>query len=130
MKIYISQFDFERLNTLLDKKQPHDEYDKALIEELAKAKVLDPASIPPDVITMNSHVKLTDENSQAREYWLVFPEDADVTQSKLSVLSPIGSSLIGCQVGSKVTIPTPKGHRELVVTEILYQPERSGDFNT
>lgn len=130
MKIYISQFDFERLNNLLAKKTPHDDYDKALIEELTKAEVIEPASIPDDVITMNSQVKFVDENDEMLEYWLVFPEDADLSQNKLSVLSPVGSSIIGYKVGSKVKIPTPKGQRELTVKDITFQPERAGDFNS
>jgi len=130
MKIYISKFDLARLTKLLDKKRSHDEYDKALIKELTRAEVIEPASIPTDVITMNSQIKFKDEHGKSWGYWLVFPEDADLAQGKLSILSPIGCSLIGYRVGSKVTIPTPKGRKELTVTEVTYQPERSGDFSS
>lgn len=130
MKIYISQFDLDRLNNLLEKNTPHDDYDHALIEELSKAEILEPKSIPDDVITMNSQVKFIDEDGETLEYWLVFPEDADLSKNKLSILSPVGSSIIGYKVGSKVRVPTPKGDRQLTVQEITFQPERSGDFNS
>lgn len=130
MKICISKFDLERLTKLLDKKTSHDEYDRALLEELSRAEVFEPASIPLDVITMNSRVKFKDEHGDTLEYWLVFPEDANLADNKLSVLSPIGCSLIGYRIGNKVTIPTPKGRRELTITEISYQPERAGDFTS
>lgn len=130
MKIYISRVDFERLTNLLDKKKPHDDYDNALAEELTKAEILEPSAIPPDVITMNSQVEFKDEHGESWEYWLVFPDDADLTKRKLSILSPIGSSIIGYRIGDKVTIPTPKGRKELTISEIVYQPERAGDFST
>lgn len=130
MKIYISQFDRERLTKLIEANIPYDDYDKALIEELSKAEILEPSAIPPDVITMNSQIKFVDENGDILEYKLVFPEDSDVTNGKISILSPVGYSIIGYRVGSKVMIPTPKGHRELTVKEVTFQPERSGDFNS
>lgn len=129
MKIYISKFDFERLTRLLAKNSPHRDYEKALAAELEKAEILEASDIPSDVITMNSQIKLTDEKGNTREYSLVFPEDADLTQNKLSILSPIGCALIGYRVGDKIMTPTPKGQRELTVTEITYQPERAGDVN-
>ena len=127
-QIYITQFDLDRLNKLLDKRKPHDEYDEALLSELSQAEVIEAGAVPSNVITMNSVVKFKDENNNSSEYQLVFPEDADLLENKISVLSPIGCSLIGYKVGDTVSIPTPKGMRGLTVEEILYQPERSGNF--
>lgn len=127
-QIYITQFDLERLNRLLDKRKPYDEYDEALSAELSRAKIIKPESVQPDVVTMNSFVKFKDEDGDSWEYQLVFPEDADLTHNKISILSPIGCSLIGYPVGSSMTVPTPKGRRELNLEEVIYQPERSGNF--
>ncbi len=128
-KIFITQFDLDRLMKLLKKRKPQDEYDQALESELSRAEVVESKAIPENVITMNSKVRLKTKNDESLEYSLVFPENADFTQSKISVLSPIGCSLIGCKVGSKITLPTPKGRKELIVEEIVYQPERAGDFD-
>jgi regulator of nucleoside diphosphate kinase len=128
-KVYITQFDLERLTKLIDKRKPYDDYDEALIAELARAEVIEPHSIPPNVITMNSLAKFKDEHGDSWEYQLVFPEDADITQYKISILSPIGCSLIGCKVGDTIVLPTPKGRRQLKVEALLYQPERSGNFD-
>lgn len=129
MKIHITKFDLDRLHRLLDMRKPHDEYDRALSAELENAEVLPAKSIPDDVITMNSQVKFKDIDGKEKIYWLVFPEDADVTENKISVLSPVGCSLIGYSVGSDVVIPTPHGNKKLTVEEILYQPESAGDFD-
>jgi regulator of nucleoside diphosphate kinase len=129
-KVYITQFDYDRLKKLLDKKKPHDDFDKALIYELERGEIVEPKDIPPDVITMNSHVRFTDEYGDSWEYWLVFPEDSNLSESKISILSPIGCALLGYKIGDQITIHTPnKGRRSLKVEEILSQPEREGNFD-
>lgn len=129
MKIYLTQFDLDRLTKLLNKKSPHDDYDKALVAELSKAEIVDSQSIPSNVITMNSRVKFKDEHGENLDYWIVFPEDADISKNKISILSPIGCSLIGCKTGDTVNLPTPGGQRKLTIEEIVYQPEKAGDFD-
>jgi regulator of nucleoside diphosphate kinase len=129
VKIYITQFDYDRLMKLLGKSKPHDAYDKALIAELERGEVIEPKAVPPDVITMNSQVQFKDEYDDDWKYWLVFPEDADLEQNKISILSPIGCSLLGYRKGDTITVPTPKGRRELTVEEIIHQPEREGNFD-
>lgn len=128
-QVYITQFDLDRIHNLLAKRKPHGPYDEALIAELSRAKIILPKEVPADVITMNSQVKLKDEHGESWEYQLVFPEDADFTLHKISVLSPIGCSIIGYRVGDTVTIPTPKGRKELTIEAILYQPESAGNFD-
>lgn len=129
-KIYITQFDYDRLTHLLDNKKPHDDFDKALLKELESGEIVEPKNVPPDVITMNTHVRFVDDHGDDWDFWLVFPEDADLTQNKVSVLSPIGCALLGYKVGDTVTLNTPKhGKRELKVEEILSQPEREGKFD-
>jgi regulator of nucleoside diphosphate kinase len=129
-KIYITKFDYERLKKILGKKKPHDDFDKALIYELERGEIVDPKDIPADIITMNSHIRFTDEFGDSWDYWLVFPEDANLSESKISILSPIGCALLGYKIGDQVTIHTPnKGRRNLKVEEIISQPEREGKFD-
>lgn len=129
IKIYITQFDYDRLTKLLSKRKPYDDSDKALIAELERGEIIDPKDVPPDVITMNSQVRFKDEYGDGWEYWLVFPEDADLDKNKISILSPIGCALLGYRKGDTITVPTPKGRRELTVEEIIHQPEREGNFD-
>lgn len=127
-KIFITQFDYDRLIKLLNKTKPHDDFDKSLLAELERAEIIDPKDVPSDVITMNSQVRFVDEHGDDWEYWLVFPEDADLPKQKISILSPIGCALIGYSKGDKITLPTPMGRRQLTVGEIIHQPEREGNF--
>lgn len=128
-KIYITKYDHERLMGLLRKKRLLDVFDKALLVELRRAKIVEPEDIPEDAITMNSHVRFIDEYNLPWDYWLVFPEDSDWKGDKISILSPVGCALIGSKVGDTVTVTIPRqGRRKLIVREVLWQPEREGNF--
>ncbi|SNB46288.1 nucleoside diphosphate kinase regulator [Geobacter sp. DSM 9736] len=133
-QIYITEFDLDRLEDLIEKHRAKTSRDTRnldeLEQELGKAEVVSPESIPPDVITMNSRVRLEDADSgHATVYTLVFPADADVEKGKISILAPIGTAMIGYRVGDKITWDVPGGQKNLAVKEILYQPESAGDYH-
>lgn len=60
--IILSKQDLQRLEELLDLLPPMPDL-QALRNELARAEVVEPDFIPPDVITMNSTARFQDENS-------------------------------------------------------------------
>ena len=129
-KIYITKNDHKKLVDLINEKWPNDDYDQALLAELNRAEIVESALIPPDVITMNSLINFTDmQNSESFEYWLVFPEEANVAQNKISVLSPIGCALLGYKIGDIIDLKIPAGQKQLKVEKILHQPEAAGNFN-
>ncbi|MDY0041140.1 MAG: nucleoside diphosphate kinase regulator [Desulforhabdus sp.] len=133
--IYVTEFDFKRLDKLIEMLEDKpggldDKYLQVLDEELRRAKVVAPTSIPADIITMNSRVRLTDlESGKDVVYQLVFPGDADAGQNKISILAPIGTALIGFRVGDTVEWEAPAGVKRMKIEEILYQPEAAGDFH-
>jgi hypothetical protein len=59
-------------------------------------------------------------------YTLVFPNEADIEQNRISVLAPIGIAMLGYRVGDILEWPVPSGLSRLKVKEVLYQPEASG----
>jgi regulator of nucleoside diphosphate kinase len=133
-QIFITDFDLERLENLIEdvnRRSSRDgKYLEELEQELIKAEVVTPAGIPPDVITMNSCVCLQDMDSgENMVYTLVFPGDADFDNGKISVLAPIGTALIGYRAGDRITWRVPGGIKKLKVENILYQPEAAGDFH-
>jgi RNA polymerase sigma-70 factor (ECF subfamily) len=127
-RVILSRFDRDRLERLLDKIGPRPNLD-ALHEEIERAEIVEPEAVPRDVVTMNSVVRFVDEDSDREsEVRLVFPGDADVEVSRISVLAPIGSALLGLSVGDSIDWPLPKGHtRRLRVLAVPYQPEAAGD---
>jgi regulator of nucleoside diphosphate kinase len=78
---------------------------------------------------MNSLVIFSDTQSGNQlEYWLVFPEDADITQKKISIFSPIGCALLGYKIGDLIEVDIPGGKKKLKVEKILHQPEAEGNY--
>ncbi len=80
--------------------------------------------MPPDVVTMNSRVRVRDlRTGKEVVYQVVFPRDADASRNMISVLAPIGTALLGYQVGSEIEWDTPGGVRHLRVEAIESRPE-------
>jgi regulator of nucleoside diphosphate kinase len=132
-KLYITGQDKERLLKLIhgdmDLKEKNKPYIKDLELELEKAAVVDPGSVPADVITMNTKVLLRfDDTSEDTVYTLVYPSDSAIHENKISVLSPIGTALLGYQAGDVIHWKIPDGTARIEVREILYQPEAAGDM--
>jgi regulator of nucleoside diphosphate kinase len=71
---------------------------------------------------MNSQVQLRSLRGTRFVVTLVYPQDADRKQRKISVLSPLGMSLLGRAVGQSLS-------RNLVIEKMIYQPEIAGDFH-
>ncbi|NLE07148.1 MAG: nucleoside diphosphate kinase regulator [Parcubacteria group bacterium] len=127
--IYITKNDYEKLMSLINEKSSYDEHDKNLLAELGRATIVASQEIPNDVITMNSLVIFSDTQSGNQlEYWLVFPEDADITQKKISIFSPIGCALLGYKIGDLIEVDIPGGKKKLKVEKILHQPEAEGNY--
>lgn len=133
--IYITEFDLKRLRELVRNAAHSSEYHgSAYIEhlrgELDRAKIVQPTEIPANVITMNSRVLVEDaDNGEEMTLTLVFPQDADVLDDKISVLAPIGTAMLGYCEGDMVEWEVPDGLRRLVVKKVIYQPEASGDMD-
>ena len=132
--IRITEFDLERLKKLLNEAK-YTEYRKSqylekLQMELSRAEIVSPQNVPGGVITMNSTVCLLDLDTGEEEiYTLVFPEDAELGQGKISILAPIGTAMLGYEVGDVFEWEVRAGKRRLRVEKILYQPEASGDYD-
>ena len=132
--IHITQFDLHRLQQLLEDASRTNFRGRddlaGLQAELARAEIVAPQTVSHNVITMNSTVVLLDLETRDEEtYTLVFPETADIEAGKLSVLAPVGTAMLGYEVGDTFEWVVPAGKRRLQIKEILYQPEAAGDFH-
>jgi regulator of nucleoside diphosphate kinase len=101
---------------------------RALKGELERAEVVATDAVPPDVITMNSRAKLLDLDSNERmEFTVVFPDEADLAEGKISVLAPVGTGMLGYRVGDTFEQRAPLGVRRLKVLAVTFQPEAALD---
>jgi regulator of nucleoside diphosphate kinase len=131
--IHITEQDLQRLRALIAEakrvKIRRSNYVDSLEVELSRARVVAATEIPPDVVTMNSRVHLVDlDTHEEMILSLVFPQEADIAESKISVLAPIGTAMLGYRVGNTFTWRVPDGVRRFQVKQVLYQPEAAGDY--
>ena len=132
-RIFITQHDRERLTFMLDEALAGKHRDAAFLKELARelaiAETVDSKAVPANVVTMNSRVVVKDvESGEKSEYSLVFPEQADIAQGRLSVVSPIGTAILGYAKGDTIIWQTPGGPRQIKIADITYQPEAAGAY--
>ena len=94
------------------------------------AAVVPATDVGADVVTMNSRVRVRDALSDQRAtFTWAYRSDADGLDGSLSVLTPLGSALLGARVGDVVEWRFRYGVRRLEIERVLYQPEASGDFD-
>ena len=128
-RIIITKADHERLEALFLSRIAGALRNKPYLDdlrgELDVALIVDPGDVPADVITMDSTVRLRDMKAKETEtFTLVYPDEANVVEGKLSVLAPLGTAILGCRVGDLVRWQVPSGMGRWRVEDLLFQPER------
>lgn len=101
-KIIINADDLDHLEALAEGAIARNaDLAERLLEELGRAKILPAAKLPANVVAIGNRVTYRDEFSgQERTVMLVYPEDADIAQGKISVMTPIGVALLGLPEGT------------------------------
>lgn len=121
--IYLKETDYARLTSLLEKSNvPAADL---LDAELARAELVEGDALPDDIVAMGSIVTFSDvDNGKETTVTLVYPQEADVAQMKISVLTPVGSALIGLREGDSIDWPLPGGKtRRLSIVSVDRPPE-------
>ena len=89
-----------------------------MMEELARAKLVAPEKLRSNIITIGSAVTYRDLTSdRIRTVVLCYPEDEDIDQNRISVLTPVGVALLGLSAGA--TIPWLTRDDETRTLEVL-----------
>lgn len=121
--LVVRRTDYERLLKLLarDDSAAAD----ALDLELSRAEVVPDADFPADAVSMDSTVTFVDlDSGEVNTVWLVYPDAADILQMRISVLSPVGTALIGLRTGGAIDWPLPQGKvRRIKVVAVAQPPE-------
>ena len=90
-----------------------------LKDKTARAEIIDCSQVSCDRAVFGTIVTLLDmDTDEEITYQLLGPEEADVKKGSISVLSPLGQSIIGKTVGDEVMAKTPGGVRELELIDI------------
>ena len=127
----LTELDHARLTRLVRDLRPTDG-GGTVASLLDDADLVPSQSIRPDVVTMYSQVLVVDvATRRSRRLTLCYPADAEPDAGFVSVLSPVGASLLGRRVGSVAMWCSPSGG--VIASEvaaICFQPEESGDYST
>ena len=102
-KIVISKADHERLTQLANgllERLP--ERADELLNELERARLVAANAVPENTVQMGSSVEFQSGDGQVRRVTLVYPADADIAEGKISILTPIGTALLGLSVGQSI----------------------------
>ena len=120
--LIINRLDYARIKKCISDAKQFNSISKAeadkLNNELDSAEIVEPDAIPSNVVTMNSIVK----------FQIVYPDQGNLKENKISIFSPIATALIGYKVGDEIEWIVPAGLTNIRIDEIIYQPEAAGDF--
>jgi transcription elongation factor GreA len=91
-----------------------------LQQRISDVMSLDVNRIPKDRSGLGSTLILNDLNSGKEvQYHLVFPEEVNPDEGKISTASPVGRALLGKQEGDEITIPLPGQQKEFEVIRVI-----------
>ncbi len=132
--IIVNSLDYQRIQRQIKEAMVQKTIDateaEKLINELNSATILTPHEIPGDVVTMNSVIRISFADSAKQlEFKIVYPNEANFKEKKVSIFSPVATALIGFRVGDLIEWMVPGGLTKIRIDEIVYQPEAAGDFS-
>lgn len=116
--IYITPSDKARLDQMMLFQDLFVERERKTLRRLeydiSRGRVVSDREIPSDVVTTHSQVVLEEIDGQlVFTAKLVFPEDADDAKYRISILTDLGSELIGSRTGDVIEWSSSDGTRQL-----------------
>ncbi|MBL8597032.1 MAG: nucleoside diphosphate kinase regulator [Devosia sp.] len=97
-----------------------------LLYELDRAQIVDDPKMPTDVVRMGSRVRFRTGRDE-RHVTLVWPAEADIAERRVSVLTPVGTALLGLRSGQSITFRTRDGRPQMLTVLGVLPPEGEHD---
>ena len=99
-----------------------------LLEEIERAELHEPDTLPDDAITLGSEAEFVDEKTnQLRRVQLVMPAEANISAGKISILTPVGAALYGLRKDQSIDWPDLSGEVRKIRIVRVRQPWRNGE---
>ena len=90
-----------------------------LTQELDRGNIVEDNAIENDIIRINSEVIIEDMSTQKQmKFQIVLPSQANIKESKYSVLVPLSVAIIGFKVNDQVDWELPAGNKTLKVIAV------------
>lgn len=96
--------------------------EERLLNELKSAMIVDELDMPEDVVRFNSLVTVSSSKGWKKSLQLVIPSEKDLKCDKISILTPIGSALLGYSEEDTFEWDFPNGRQQLKI-EVVKQDE-------
>ena len=130
----MNKLDYQRLRERISQAETDGNTSRSqlinLTRRVAEAKVTEAASLPANVITMNTKVLVSNLSSgQVFTLQLAYPESVDPQQQQISILTPLATALLGSCEGEVISLETPCGSARFRIDRIC-QPETTGDLTS
>lgn len=117
-QVVLSEEDFDLLTRYV-KPTDNKENKMSLAYELGRATIVKKLDVPKDRVKINARIKIQDlDSSLITSLTLVAPENANIKEQKISVITPIGSALIGFKKGDQVEWKMPSGIKRYTILEV------------
>jgi transcription elongation factor GreA len=92
-----------------------------LEDKIARTEVIDVSKLSGKVVKFGAKVTLADEDTDEEQTFQIVGEDeADVSQGRLSITSPLARALIGKSKGDSVEVSTPRGAKSYEVVKVAF----------
>ena len=93
-----------------------------LESKLSKMEIIDISSIKSERVTFGAKVEIENlDSGDIRIYKIVGPDESDIKNNLISVLSPIARALIGKKIGDEAIVVSPSGEVEYEIINISYE---------
>lgn len=124
----LTELDHVRIGKLL--RHPGMSFADELESVLDNARLVSSYDVPPGLVTMNSRVLIADGAlGEERTLTLCYPPDSNPGTGFVSVLSPVGTALLGLAEGQTAHWSAPGGDQASAkILKVVFQPEESGDY--
>lgn len=114
-EIVVGRADYDKLvrmaNGLVETRP---EFAEELLGELERASVANDGAAPAGTVQMGTKVEYRTEDGNTRRITLVYPAEANIAERKVSILTPIGTALLGLSVGSSIDFIANDGRQHLL----------------
>jgi regulator of nucleoside diphosphate kinase len=121
--VVLCEEDFSKLKQIVNMHGTAEANEMTLAYEVGRAIVVKDDAFPPNTVRLGSKVKVEDvQTAKSHEFMIVMPEDADIKEKKVSVLTPMAAAIIGFREGEEAVWKMPAGLKQLKVLEVVNKP--------
>ena len=119
--VIITEEDFKLLKPYADR-MPNKNLEMSLAAEMGRAVIVKKDAFPAHAVKLNSKVAVLDiDTNRQMEFMIVMPELADMRKHKISVLTPMGTALLGFRKGEEIKWKVPAGYKSFRILDVNNQ---------